>query len=128
MIGVVLMTIMLAVPVASSFATDSQPQQPPQQTIVNKGQFFVDIGGSSQAWAEGKNTWTKAMSGGQYDFRTGMGDATNGLNIQSVGGYLSEAEGPKFSGAGGYTKGFGEWVWGKSSFTDPNYSNNNYGN
>jgi len=126
-IGVAL-TLMLAMvfTVATSFATGQQTSQPPpQQTTVSTGKFFFDSGEQSSAWADGKNTWTKAMSGSQYDFRAKMGDETNGLNIQSVGGHLSEAEGPEYSGAGGYTKGFVEWG---TSFTVPKYNYGNYSN
>ena len=73
------------------------------------GQFFVDVSGKSGAWADGKNTYTKAMTGGQFEYNAVTGSPTNGLKIQSVGGFLGEAEGPKSANTGGYAKGFGSW-------------------
>ncbi|HCC05680.1 TPA: hypothetical protein DEP58_05285 [Patescibacteria group bacterium] len=122
MIVAAALTLMFAFSVAPTFATETQQPttQVPQQTTVNQGKFYVDIGGASSAWADAQKSYTKSMSGGQFAFSATRGDENNGLSVMSVGGYLSEGEGQKFSNTGGYTKGWGEWG---TSFTSPNYGN-----
>lgn len=115
--------VVLTLMIVLTFVTVSLATEPAKTFEVKGSEFFVKIKSNNMAGAEGANTLTRTLAGAQTQFISTNGDpASNGLKIETLNGFLSEAEGPD------YSKSVGEldnWVkWEKSSWSDwGNYGN-----